>query len=36
VIVRDILRTHGGDAALVRSDKNGTMFSLNIPKQKDA
>ena len=36
VIVRDILRAHGGDVALVRSDKNGTMFSLNIPKRKDA
>ena len=36
VIVRDILRAHGGDVALVRSDKNGTMFSLNLPKQKNA
>ena len=36
VIVRDILRAHGGDVALVRSDSNGTMFSLNLPKQKTA
>lgn len=36
VIVRDILRAHGGDVALVRSDKNGTMFSLNVPKTKSA
>ena len=36
VIVRDILRAHGGDVALVRSDKNGTMFSLNVPKHKGA
>ena len=32
VIVRDILRAHGGDVALVRSDKNGTMFALNVPR----
>ena len=36
VIVRDILRAHGGDVALVRSDKNGTMFSLNFPKKQKA
>ena len=32
VIVRDILRAHGGDVTLVRSNNNGTMFSLNVPK----
>ena len=32
VIVRDILRAHGGDVTLVRSNNNGTLFSLNVPK----
>ncbi|MEQ8196368.1 MAG: HAMP domain-containing sensor histidine kinase [Rhodospirillales bacterium] len=36
VIVRDILRAHGGDIELVRSGDNGTAFRLTVPLPKDA
>lgn len=35
VIVRDILRAHGGNIALVRSDDDGTVFRFDLPKSKD-
>ena len=33
VIARDIMRTHGGDIALLRSGKGTTTFRLTLPAQ---
>lgn len=33
VIVRDILRAHGGDVALASASEKGTVFRLILPKQ---
>jgi len=34
VIVRDILRAHGGEVTLTRSDETGTTFRLAFPKSR--
>ncbi|MBT8001969.1 MAG: HAMP domain-containing histidine kinase, partial [Rhodospirillales bacterium] len=33
VIARDILQAHGGDIIVVRSDTNGTLFRLSLPRR---
>ena len=32
-IARDVMRTHGGDIALVKSDASGTVFRLELPDE---
>ena len=34
-IARDLARAHGGDIVLVRSNENGTEFSVQIPDRED-
>lgn len=33
VIVRDLMRAHGGDLNLIKSDENGTTFGLDLPEK---
>ena len=35
-IARELMRAHGGDIALVRSDAGGTAFRLRLPPPRDA
>jgi signal transduction histidine kinase len=34
VIAQDILQAHGGDIIVVRSDTNGTLFRLSLPRRR--
>jgi signal transduction histidine kinase len=34
VIARDAAHAHGGDLILMRSDANGTVFRLTLPKRE--
>lgn len=33
VIARDVMRAHGGDIALLRTDDSGTVFRLTLPRK---